>query len=174
MSRIGIATAALAVGCLAAGCTAEGSEGGAAEGPGAVSTGEARLADAAQPSDVTIHVYKSPTCGCCAQWVEHLRSAGFTVAVEDREDLGAVKSMVGVPAALQSCHTATAGDYVFEGHVPADAIARFLDEAPDARGLAVPGMPVGSPGMEMDGRVDPYDIIIFDEDGASSVYESRR
>lgn len=131
------------------------------------------LAIAARVADApTVRVYKSPTCGCCANWIEHMRAAGFTVEVEDTNDLAVVKADAGVPAQLQSCHTAIIGDYVFEGHVPATAIARFLEERPDARGLAVPGMPVGSPGMEMGDRVDPYDVVTFDANGSTGVYES--
>lgn len=124
-------------------------------------------------ADMTVKVYKSPACGCCEAWVEHLRAAGFEVEVEDTNALAAVKAEQGVPAALQSCHTAVVGDYVFEGHVPVEDMVSFLQEAPDARGLAVPGMPVGSPGMEQGDRVDPYDVIMFDESG-SRVYRSHR
>ena len=84
-----------------------------------------------------------------------------------------VKAEIGVPAALQSCHTAVIDDYFFEGHIPIETIVRFMEEKPDAKGLAVPGMPVGSPGMEMGGRVDPYDVIVFDAAGNRAVYESR-
>ena len=121
----------------------------------------------------TIKVYKSPTCGCCALWVDHMREAGFELDVEDTNDMIAVKQEAGLPLRLQSCHTALVNGYVFEGHIPAEVIARFLAEAPPASGLAVPGMPVGSPGMEFGDRVDPYDVIQFDADGGTSVYESR-
>ena len=122
----------------------------------------------------TVKVYRTPTCGCCMSWVEHMREAGFTVEVEDTNEIAAVKMEAGVPAQIQSCHTSFIGDYVFEGHVPASTIAKFLAEAPDAKGLAVPGMPVGSPGMEMGNRVDPYDVVAFDAQGRTAVYESRR
>ena len=123
----------------------------------------------------TIKVYKSPTCGCCALWVDHMREAGFELDVLDVDDaeLVRVKLDGDVPLRMQTCHTAFVGDYVFEGHIPADVIARFLDEKPSARGLAVPGMPIGSPGMEFGDRVDPYDVIQFDAAGNTSVYESR-
>jgi hypothetical protein len=125
-------------------------------------------ADAALP---TMTVYKSPTCGCCGTWIEHLRAAGFTVEVEDVDDLVAVKTRLGVPAEMGSCHTAVIGDYLVEGHVPAEDIQRLLAEAPDAAGLAVPGMPVGSPGMEVPGQTpQPYEVIAFGRDGSRSVY----
>ncbi|WP_423925415.1 DUF411 domain-containing protein [Candidatus Palauibacter sp.] len=134
--------------------------------------GDATLA-AAIADAPTIKVYKSPTCGCCALWVDHMREAGFELDVEDTDDMVGVKVDAGLPLQLQSCHTALVGDYVFEGHIPAEVIARFLAEAPSARGLAVPGMPVGSPGMEFGNRVDPYDVIQFDAEGKTSVYERR-
>ncbi len=102
-----------------------------------------------------------------------MREAGFDVEVVDTDQLAQVKLEQGVPASLQSCHTAVIGDYVFEGHVPPGTILRFLKEKPEARGLAVPGMPAGSPGMEMGGRVDPYDVVQFDG-LRSEVYESHR
>jgi hypothetical protein len=121
---------------------------------------------------VEIVVYKDPNCGCCAKWVEHMRKNGFEVRVEDTGSMAAVKQRFGIGMGLASCHTSVIGDYVFEGHVPATAIARFLEERPDANGLAVPGMPVGSPGMEMGDRVDPYDVVTFDATGSTGVYES--
>ena len=127
----------------------------------------------ADVASLTMKVYKSPTCGCCAEWIEHLEAAGFTVEVEDSDAMALVKAEAGVPAALQSCHTGVIGDYFFEGHIPAETIVRFMEESPDAKGLAVPGMPVGSPGMEMGDRVDPYDVVLFDGE-STSVYESRR
>jgi len=128
---------------------------------------------ASNGANLSIKVYKSPTCGCCANWIEHLRAAGFQVEVEDSDAMAMVKAEAGVPAALQSCHTAMIDDYFFEGHVPAETIVRFMEERPDAKGLAVPGMPVGSPGMEMGGRVDPYDVVLFNGE-STTVYESRR
>lgn len=126
-----------------------------------------RDADAAS---ATVHVYKSPTCGCCVKWVDHLRAAGFEVTVEDVADMGAVKAELGVPYDLGSCHTALVGDYLIEGHVPATTLQAFLDEAPAVKGLAVPGMPIGSPGMEgPNGR--PYDVLAFDEAGNRGVFE---
>lgn len=117
-------------------------------------------------------VYKSPTCGCCKGWVEHLKEKGFPVRVHNRRDLNPIKKEMGVPRRLQSCHTAKVGDYAIEGHVPADVITRLLQEDPSVMGLAVPGMPMGSPGMEGP-RKDPYHIIAFGEDRRVSIYASR-
>ncbi len=117
-----------------------------------------------------VTVYKSPTCGCCSKWVEHLEQAGYRVDAVDRVDMMAVKDSLGVPSNLASCHTAVVDGYVVEGHVPAEQIARLLDERPEAVGIAVPGMPAGSPGMEMGDRRDPYDVIAFDEAGDGAVY----
>ena len=124
---------------------------------------------AAQP----LVVYKSPTCGCCAKWVDHVKANGFQPEVHDVDDINAIKVKHGVPAELASCHTALAGGYVFEGHVPADLLARVLSEKPKILGIAAPGMPIGSPGMEMGGRKDPLKIIAFTRDGKTSVYAQR-
>ena len=120
-------------------------------------------------------VYKTPTCGCCRAWVEHARSTlvGYEIRTHDMDDLSEVKARLGVPEALQSCHTAISGPYVFEGHVPADLIKRFLAERPKVLGLAVPGMPVGSPGMEMGSRKEPYDVLLFEKTGATRIYAKR-
>ncbi|MBX9826494.1 MAG: DUF411 domain-containing protein [Xanthobacteraceae bacterium] len=119
----------------------------------------ARSGNAAGP---TVVVSKDPNCGCCVGWAEHLRAAGFTVDLRDVTDLGPVKTRLGVPGDLASCHTAEVGGYVIEGHVPASAIRRLLDEKPQAKGLAVPGMPTGSPGMEVPGsRPEEYAVILF-------------
>jgi hypothetical protein len=127
---------------------------------------------AAAPRDMV--VYKDPNCGCCTEWVKHIRAAGFTVKVNDLTDMATVKRSFGVPATLESCHTARIGRYTIEGHVPADLIARLLKEQPAAaRGLAAPGMPVGSPGMEMGGQKDKYDVILFETTGKTRVYASR-
>ena len=116
-----------------------------------------------------VHVYKTATCGCCVKWVDHLREAGFAVTVEDTRDLMAVKRREGVPTDLSSCHTALVDGYVVEGHVPASVVQAFLEEPGDARGLAVPGMPIGSPGME--GRyAEAYDVFSFDADGGRTVF----
>jgi hypothetical protein len=116
-----------------------------------------------------ISVYKTPWCGCCNAWADHLRDNGFSVTVTDMEDLAPLKAEQGVPVALQSCHTAIVDGYTIEGHVPASDIARLLVERPDADGLAVPGMPIGSPGMEQGDQRDPYSVILFG-DGGESVF----
>lgn len=169
MSRFRTGLAITGLGAFAlAGCQAEAAEGGDA----APETVSLASADA---GELTVTVYKQPTCGCCGDWVDLMREAGFQVDVVDMdlEALARVKAEAGVSGALQSCHTAKIGDYVFEGHVPIETIQRFLAEQPDVQGLAVPGMPVGSPGMELGDRVDPYDVIAFDG-LETSVYESRR
>jgi hypothetical protein len=113
-------------------------------------------------ADPTITVTKDPNCGCCSGWVEHLRQAGFAVQVRDVPDVNRVKARLGVPSDLAACHTAEVSGYVIEGHVPAAALRRLLDEKPNAKGLAVAGMPVGSPGMEVpDTPPDTYDVILF-------------
>jgi hypothetical protein len=116
-----------------------------------------------------VTVYKSPTCGCCSDWVTHLRDDGFTVEVEERVNVGPVKRQVGVPEGLASCHTAVVGDYVVEGHVPAEQMRRLLREKPALRGLSVPGMPVGSPGMERGDYVEPYSVVGFTASGDTTV-----
>ncbi len=118
-------------------------------------------------------VWKNPSCGCCGNWVEHMQAAGFRVAVREVEDLDGIKRMAGIPEPLQSCHTAEVGGYVVEGHVPAEDIKRMLAERPAGRGLAVPGMPSGSPGME-NGMRDPYDVILLKRDGRAEVFSSHR
>lgn len=117
-------------------------------------------------------VYKSPTCGCCSDWIKHLEEHGFTTEVHNNPDMSPVKNNLGVPRKLQSCHTAKIGGYVIEGHVPADVIARLLKEKPSIKGLAVPGMPMGSPGMEGPHK-DPYNVVTFDDNGKTSVYARR-
>lgn len=119
-----------------------------------------------------IVVYKSPACGCCEGWVAHLRSRGFQVVTRDVADVGIIKANLGVPSSLASCHTATVGGYVIEGHVPADLILRVLAEQPEIAGLAAPGMPGGSPGMETARKV-PYNVIAFDAAGGTSLYARR-
>ena len=122
---------------------------------------------------VPMTVYKDPNCGCCELWVAHVKQAGFAVTVRDTSDMATVKASMGVPDALGSCHTARVGSYTIEGHVPADLIRKLLAEKPVARGLAVPGMPMGSPGMEQGGQKDRYDVLLFDKAGKTKVYASR-
>ena len=117
-------------------------------------------------------VYKSPTCGCCSLWSEYLAGEGFQVETRDVADLAAVKDSLGVPADLGSCHTATVDGYIIEGHVPAEPIRQLLAERPDARGLVVPGMPIGSPGMEQGALRQPYDVLLLDNTGEAAVYAS--
>ncbi|MBT6093970.1 MAG: DUF411 domain-containing protein [Rhodospirillaceae bacterium] len=116
----------------------------------------------AQAAEMT--VYKSPSCGCCGNWVKHMEAAGHQVKVVNTEDMDAVKAIMGVPEPLHSCHTASVDGYLLEGHVPAKDVDRLLAERPKALGLAVPGMPTGSPGMEMPGTApDRYEVILFTE-----------
>jgi hypothetical protein len=113
-------------------------------------------------ADPRVTVTKDPNCGCCGDWVEHLRQAGFAVEVRDVPDVNRVKARLGVPSDLAACHTAEVSGYVIEGHVPASSIRRLLAEKPNAIGLAVAGMPVGSPGMEVPGTPpDTYDVVLF-------------
>ncbi|WP_202845374.1 DUF411 domain-containing protein [Luteimonas saliphila] len=113
-------------------------------------------------------VHKHPSCGCCGLWIEHMREAGFEVEARDNPDMATVKDAAGVPQALGSCHTAEVAGYFIEGHVPAADVLRLLRERPQARGLALPGMPLGSPGMEHpDGIVQPYTVSLVLEDGGT-------
>ena len=122
---------------------------------------------------VAITVYKNAQCGCCRGWVEHLRKEGFQVTAKDVDDLAAIKTKLGVPGSLSSCHTAVIGPYVVEGHVPAGDIRKLLAEKPKVAGIGVPGMPVGSPGMEMPGfPADKYDVMTFAKDGKQRVFAS--
>ena len=118
-------------------------------------------------------VYKDPNCGCCGAWVEHLRGSGFPVEVRSSNDLVAIKDRDGVPADKRACHTAEVGGYVIEGHVPASDIRRLLQERPTARGLVLPGMPPGSPGMELpDGTTQPYTVELIAADGTTTPFAS--
>jgi hypothetical protein len=129
----------------------------------------AQSAAASKPMAIT--VYKDPSCGCCTKWVSHLQANGFAPEVHDRSDMNALKDSLGVPPALRSCHTAVAGKYVIEGHVPAADLTRLLAAKPAGTlGLAVPGMPVGSPGMEMGDRRVAYDVVAFGPAGSTHVF----
>jgi hypothetical protein len=116
-----------------------------------------------------VAVFKSATCGCCVKWVEHLRANGFAPTATNVEDMNAVKTQHHVPQPVQSCHTALVGGYVIEGHVPASDIKRLLKERPAVSGLAVAGMPAGSPGME-GAAPQKYDVLSFDKDGKTRVF----
>lgn len=133
---------------------------------------ESIQATTAAQAPVILDVYKSPSCGCCAKWIDHIDAAGFQAATHHPSDLNLVKQKLGVAPQYQSCHTGVSKEgYIFEGHVPAEIMQKFLAEKPkDALGLAVPGMPVGSPGMEMGDRYDDYDVLLLKKDGSSSVY----
>lgn len=141
----------------------------AAKAPGA-QLAPTRAAGAALPP---MTVYKDPNCGCCTEWVSHVRKAGFVVTVRDTADMSSVKASFGVPSALESCHTARVGAYAIEGHVPADLIQKLLREQPVARGLAVPGMPQGSPGMEQGAPKDAFEVLLFDKAGKTRVFALR-
>jgi hypothetical protein len=131
----------------------------------------------AQDALPKVVVTKDPNCGCCGGWVEHMKAAGFPVEVVTTPQVNRIKVRLGVPDELASCHTAEVGGYVIEGHVPADAVKRLLAEKPQAKGLAVPGMPVGSPGMEVAGvENDTYDVVLFGPSGQKTFarYEGAR
>jgi hypothetical protein len=167
---------AVSMALSAAGCTAKEAEPAAAENPSAISSVSAPLrgGPSATPSvtPVSIKVYKTPTCGCCKAWVEHIEQNGFKAEVVDMPDLTAVKTKYGVAPQHQSCHTAVVGNYTIEGHVPADLIMKLVNEKPDIAGLAVPGMPMGSPGME-GATKENYDVLTFDRAGRTTVYAQR-
>ena len=125
-------------------------------------------ADTALP---VVTVYKSPTCGCCSKWVKHLESNGFVVEAKNRNNLDSIKREFGIEPQFQSCHTAKIGNYVVEGHVPAEDIKKMLAEKPDIHGLAVPGMPMGSPGMEGP-RKDNYNVLAIKSGANPTIYNS--
>lgn len=133
----------------------------------AASWGVLTFAHDAAAQEVT--VYKSPYCGCCGAWADHMRENGFSVTVREVEDLDPIRAEHGVTGELMSCHTALVDGYVVEGHVPAEDVRRLLEERPDAKGLTAPGMPAGSPGMEGAGK-EPYAVLLYDENGDTRVY----
>lgn len=140
-----------------------------AKGPGASATSDsAAIEQAALVSELT--VFRSPTCGCCGKWIEHMESVGFRVKDEITEDMTAVKQQHGVPNNMASCHTTVANGYVIEGHIPAADVAQLLTEKPDVAGIAVPGMPIGSPGMESGDYVEPYTVFSFTETGETTSF----
>jgi hypothetical protein len=134
-----------------------------------ITTGLLSLAATVGVAGEPITVYKSPTCGCCGAWVEHLKANGFEVQTHNTDRMDQVKQSLGVQPQHASCHTAEISGYVIEGHVPAGDIRRLLREKPAVAGLTVPGMPMGAPGMEGP-RKDPYQVLTFDQDGNSGVY----
>lgn len=131
----------------------------------------AHAGDAALP-EVIMH--KDPNCGCCGKWAEHMQANGFRVKTVQEADMQRVKQRLGVPERLGSCHTAQVGGYLIEGHVPASSIKRLLREKTAVRGLAAPGMPPASPGMDVPGNKEPFDVIAFDRAGKTAVYERVR
>lgn len=126
------------------------------------------ISSAASAAQLTVH--KSPWCDCCSKWIEHVQQHGFTVKVVETEEMMAVKKRLGVPEKLASCHTSEAGGYFIEGHVPAADIKRLLAQKPKAAGIAVPGMPMGSPGMDEGGQRQPYATVLVARDGKASIY----
>ncbi|HVF17361.1 MAG TPA: DUF411 domain-containing protein [Steroidobacteraceae bacterium] len=130
----------------------------------------APIAQAAAAEQPELVVYKNASCGCCALWVEHMRKAGFSAKVHDVDNMSPIKERVGVPYSMGSCHTAEVGGYFVEGHVPAEQVVRLLKEKPQAKGLTVPAMPIGSPGMEQGNTQQPYEVHLVKPDGTTSVY----
>lgn len=165
--------AALAVGALAADGISTAATGDSRPASPAASTGAPGLSDggpaAARHPEAELVVYKSPTCGCCSRWVDYMKANGYTVVAHDTTGMAAVKQALGVPAPLGSCHTATVRGYVIEGHVPAADVKRLLEQRPAVAGVAVPGMPMGSPGME-GSRTDAYEVMTFDKSGGTAVF----
>ena len=122
-------------------------------------------------ADPTVTIYMSPTCGCCALWVDHVKAAGFKTVVHEEEDMDTVKESLGVPRDMRSCHTAQVEKYLVEGHVPAEDIRKLLSRKPRAVGLAAPGMPASSPGMAVPGEPhEPFDVLLFQRDGSTEVF----
>ena len=119
-----------------------------------------------------ITVYKNPSCGCCGKWISYLEGHGYKVTVEETRDVFAIKQKLGVPEKLAACHTAVIDGYVVEGHITHRDIKRLLLLRPEVKGIAVPGMPIGTPGMEMGNTVEPYDVITFNDDGKMEIFVS--
>lgn len=128
-------------------------------------------ANTLSPEALQITSYRSPTCGCCHAWVEHLQAEGFTVKDNVTENLETIKTENNVPQNFIACHTAVINGYVVEGHIPASDIKRLIKEKPDVAGIAVPGMPIGSPGMESGDMKEPYTVFTFTEEGETQVYQ---
>ncbi len=125
-----------------------------------------------QAADRQMTVFKTPTCGCCGKWIEHLRANGFRVVVKEVSNTSESRRQYGVPDKLQSCHTAIVEGYSIEGHVPAADIQTLLKTRPKAKGLAVPGMPIGAPGMEQGARRNPYSVLLFTSEGTASEFQA--
>lgn len=124
----------------------------------------------AHPTEIT--VYRSLSCGCCEKWMAHMKQHGFTVKDAPTDDMSAVKQTLGVPQALQSCHTARVGGYLIEGHVPAGDVKKLLKTRPKAAGLAAPGMPADSPGMEASGETGDFRVLVFDKQGKADTFNA--
>jgi hypothetical protein len=138
-----------------------------------VAMSHAAFAQTKAPAKTQLTVYKSPTCGCCGKWVEYMQARGFSATVTDLPDVAPIKAKHGVPARLSSCHTTLVGGYVIEGHVPAEDIQRLLKEKPAIVGLAAPGMPAGSPGMDVPNS-PAYDVLAFDKAGKTTVFATHK
>jgi len=141
---------------------------------GMVAMGAASIAVAAKPQILEIQVWKDPNCGCCNAWIEHLEKNGFSLSVIDAGN-NAARARLGLPQKFASCHTGLVQGYVIEGHVPAADIRRLIKEKPDAIGIAVPGMPIGSPGMDgpdYGKQRDPYQVLLIQKNGSSKVFNS--
>lgn len=136
--------------------------------------GETEEPEAVDQTDREIVMHYNPQCGCCGKWAEYMSEQGFDVTRQAEQNINAKRRQLGVPDVLASCHTAVVDGYVIEGHVPADEVRRLLVERPEARGLSVPRMPLGSPGMEVDDREDEYDVVLFREDGSSTTFARYR
>ncbi len=125
-------------------------------------------------AELSMTIYMSPTCGCCAKWVDHVKAAGFKAVIHEEEDMDTVKESLGIPQEMRSCHTAQVEKYLIEGHVPAEDIRKLLAQKPNAAGLAAPGMPASSPGMAVPGEPhEAYDVLLFQRDGKSEVFAKR-
>lgn len=174
MHRFSAAIVSITVAALLTGACSPSRAGGEQPAEGQAETAVAMAPAATSVASLpTMTIYKSPSCGCCKNWVEHVKQEGFAVEVHDLDDMAEIKNEAGVPADARSCHTAIVAGYTIEGHVPAATIKRLLDEKPKVAGLAVPGMPVGSPGMEVPGQApDKYDVLAYQQDGSTAVYAS--
>lgn len=162
---LGVALAAAGVGALLTNSPASANGTAATNGS---------APDPSLGAGTVVTVYRSPTCGCCGDWEDHMREHGYTVESVETSTLATVKAEQRVPGPLQSCHTAVVEGYVVEGHVPADEVARMLRERPEIRGIAVPGMPIGSPGMEVPGRAaQRYEVFAFSDGGSAEVWATR-